>query len=68
MKIKDKAIWDYNINQKILKNPKVLKWYLERKIRMADWEGLDKNLLLKNLSILDIPLNKKKAIKLYFQE
>lgn len=64
--IKSAAIWDYEIDKKDLKDPKVLLWYLERKAKMADWQGLNKHLLLKNLSKLNISPYRKKAIKLYF--
>ena len=66
VKLKDKSIWDYKVDRKDLKDPQVLKWYLERKAQMADWQGLNKQLLLKNLNKLNISPYRKKAIKLYF--
>lgn len=66
VKLKDKSIWDYKIDKKDLKDPKVLRWYLERKAQMADWQGIDKQLLLKNVDKLNISFYRKKAIKLYF--
>lgn len=66
--LKDTAIWDYKIAKKDLADPKVLLWYLNRKTQMADWVGLDKRLLLKNLDKLNISLYRKKAIKIFFQK
>lgn len=65
-KVNDLAIWDYKIKKKDLADPKILKWYLERKISLADWENLDKKILLKNLGKLDISPYLKQAIKIYF--
>lgn len=64
--LQDISIWDYTINEKDLKDPKVLLWYLERKAQMADWDGINKKLLIENLNKLNISLYRKKAIKLYF--
>lgn len=64
--LKDISIWDYKINQKDLKDPKVLIWYLQRKAQMADWGGINKKVLIKNLDKLNISSYRKKAIKLYF--
>lgn len=63
---KDKSIWDYKVKKSDLRDPVVLKWYLERKIMMADWDGLDKKVLLDNIDKLDVPPYRKQAIKLYF--
>ncbi|EKD56104.1 MAG: hypothetical protein ACD_58C00297G0009 [uncultured bacterium] len=64
--LNDISIWDYKISKKDLSDPKVLLWYLERKAQMADWVGLDKKVLVKNLNKLNISPYRKKAIKLYF--
>lgn len=54
MKLTSKYIWDYNTDKMDLKNPDVLKWYLERKIQFCDWGVIDKETLKKYLSKLDI--------------
>lgn len=64
--LKDKPIWDYKIKQSDLNDSKVYMWYLNRKAQMADWQNLDKNLLIKNLDKLNISKYRKLAIKLYF--
>lgn len=65
--LKDKSIWEYQIDKKDLSDPKILLWYLQRKAKMADWQGLDKKLLLKHLNKLNLSKYRKKAIKLYFK-
>ena len=64
--LNDISIWDYKVAKKDLKDPKVLLWYLQRKVQMADWVGLDKKVLINNLDKLTISPYRKKAIKLYF--
>ncbi len=54
MKANNRYIWDYDVNKLDLKNPKVLIWYLERKITYGDWESLDKKSLKKYLPKLKI--------------
>ena len=54
MKANNKYIWDYNVNKLDLSNPKVLIWYLERKITYGDWGSLDKKNLKKYLPKLKI--------------
>ena len=54
MKLTDKYIWDYDVKNLDLSNPRVLIWYLERKIEYGDWEVLDRNTLKKYLSRLNI--------------
>lgn len=66
--LQDISIWDYKINKKDLKDPKVFLWYLERKAQMADRSGLNKRVLIKNLNKLNISPYRKKAIKLYFDK
>lgn len=54
MKLTDKYIWDYDVKNLDLSNPRVLIWYLERKIEYGDWEVLDRKTLKKYLSRLNI--------------
>lgn len=62
MKLNDKYIWDYDVKSLDLNNPKVLIWYLERKITYGDWESLDKKTLKKYLPKLKINLYLKKIL------
>jgi hypothetical protein len=57
MRIKTKklpSIWDYDISKIDLSKPEIAKWYLERRINYADWEGLEYKLLKKYLPELEI--------------
>lgn len=47
MKLTKKYIWDYDVKSLDLKNPKVLLWYLQRKVECGDWEDLDRKTLKK---------------------
>jgi hypothetical protein len=63
MKLTKKYIWDYNIKRMNLKNPDVLKWYLERKIQFGDWGVIDKKTLKKHLPKLRIDPYVKRILK-----
>jgi hypothetical protein len=54
MKLSSKYIWDYDVKNLDLSNPRVLIWYLERKITCGDWDCLDKKTLKKYLPKLKI--------------
>ena len=50
---KEKQIfWDYNLSKMDLSDPKILVWYLSRKIRFGDLTGVKKSDLKKYLSKL----------------
>ena len=66
MKINQKYIWDYDTKSLDLKNPKVLIWYLSRKINFGDWQSLDSKLVEQNLDDLDIDPTLKKMLKNYY--
>jgi len=66
MKIDQKYIWDYKIKSRDLKNPKILKWYLSRKINFGDWQSLDSKLVEKNLDDLDIDPILKQMLRNYY--
>lgn len=54
LKKSQKGIWETDVRTLNLSNPKVLKWYLERKIEVGDWKAMDRATLsriLKKLSI-----------------
>lgn len=62
MKLTKKYIWDYDAKKLNLKNPKVLKWYLERKISHGDWSVIDKKTLKNYLPKLEIDPYLKKIL------
>jgi hypothetical protein len=63
---KNKAIfWDYDLAKTDLKNPKVLLWYLNRKLRFGDLSGIKKQDLKKFLSKLKINSSLKELLKNY---
>jgi hypothetical protein len=63
MEINDKYIWDYDIKKMDFENPRVLIWYLERKITHGDWESLDRKTLNKYLPKLKINHHLKNILK-----
>ena len=68
MKANDKYIWDYDIKNLDLTDPKVLVWYLERKITYGDWESLDKKSLKKYLPELNINPYLKQILNNFFKK
>lgn len=54
MKLTRDYIWDYDVKKLDLQNPKVLLWYLKRKIEFGDWGVLDRKTLKKYLPKLGI--------------
>ena len=62
MNLTKKYIWDYDVKKLNLKNPKALKWYLERKIQYGDWKVIDKKTLKKYLPTLKINPHLKKIL------
>ena len=63
---KEKQIfWDYDLNKMDLSNPKIMTWYLSRKIRFGDLIGIKKPVLKKYLSKLDISPSLKELLKNY---
>ena len=67
MKTLEKTIWDYQIRRQDLKDPKVMKWYLERKINSGDWTGIKAEDLKSNLSKLSITPEVMSLLEKYFQ-
>lgn len=67
MKLNSKYIWDYDAKSLDLKNPRVLKWYLARKVNFGDWQSIDHHLLQKYLPQLDIDPTLKKMLRTYFK-
>ena len=63
---KEKQIfWDYDLNKMDLSNPKIMIWYLSRKIRFGDLSGITKAQLKKYLPELDISPSLKQLLKIY---
>ena len=62
MKKTKTGIWDYDVKSLDLDNPTVLKWYLERKIRVGDWQSLDQKTIVKYLPKLNINKYVKKVL------
>lgn len=63
IKKSQKGIWETDVKTLNLSNPKVLKWYLERKIAVGDWGALDRTTLAPMLSKLSIDVRIKALIK-----
>lgn len=68
MKLTDKYIWDYDVKNLDLSNPRVLVWYLQRKIEYGDWEVIDKKTLKKYLPKLKINPYLKNILRKYLNE
>lgn len=62
MKKTKTGIWDYDYKSLDLNNPIVLKWYLERKIQVGDWQSLDQKTIIKYLPKLNINPYVKKVL------
>lgn len=58
-----KGIWETDVKTINLSNPKVLRWYLERKIEVGDWKALDRATLARMLGKLSIDIRIKELIK-----
>ncbi|MBI4272845.1 hypothetical protein HY621_03260 [Candidatus Uhrbacteria bacterium] len=63
IKKSQKGIWETDVKTINLSNPKVLKWYLERKIEVGDWEALDRTTLTRMLSKLSIDTRVKSLLR-----
>jgi len=68
MKLSRKYIWDYDVKKLDLKNPKVLIWYLQRKIEYGDWEALDRKTLKKYLPKLKINPHLKEILRNFLKK
>lgn len=68
MKLTKEYIWDYNVKKLDLKNPRVLLWYLKRKIEYGDWQALDRKTLKKHLPQLKINPYLKRILKEYLRK
>jgi hypothetical protein len=63
---KNKAIfWDYDLRKADFKNPKIVLWYLNRKLRFGDFSGIKKSDLKKYLFRLEINSSLKELLQNY---
>lgn len=65
-KKEEQIFWDYDLNKIDLSNPKIMAWYLSRKVRFGDLSGIKKSVLKKYLPKLDISSSLKELLKNYF--
>ena len=63
LKKSQKGIWETDVQTINLSNPKVLKWYLERKIEVGDWRALDYATLAPMLNKLSIDSRVKSLVR-----
>ena len=63
IKKSQKGIWETNVKMINLSNPKVLKWYVERKIEVGDWKALDRATLARMLEKLSIDIHVKELLR-----
>ena len=63
IKKSQKGIWETDVKTINLSNPKVLKWYLERKIGVGDWKALDRTILARMLGKLSIDIRVKELLR-----
>lgn len=66
--ISSPAVWDYQINQSKLKDPRVKRFYLERKMRYGDWDKISKKDLRTHLDYLKIDPYLHRVLKLILDE
>lgn len=65
---KEKQIfWDYDLKRMDLSNPKIMVWYLNRKLKFGDLSGITKANLKKHLSKLDISRSLRGLLKNYLK-
>jgi len=63
---KEKQIfWDYDLSKIDLSNPKIMTWYLSRKLRFGDLSGISKKDLKKYLLKLDVSASLRELLKNY---
>lgn len=63
-----KGIWETDVKTINLSNPKVLKWYLERKIEVGDWKALDRQTLSRMLGKLSIDARLKELLQSFLRD
>jgi hypothetical protein len=63
IKKSQKGIWETDVKTINLSKPKVLKWYLERKIEVGDWNVLDRATLTRMLPRLSVDAHVKGLLR-----
>ena len=63
--INQKLIWDYDLKKTSLKQPEVLKWYLERQLMFGELTGLSAKTLKQLLPDLTIQPSLKELLHNY---
>lgn len=61
-KTRKSIFWDYNLDKADLSNPKIKRWYLERKLNFGDFSNITKNDLKKYLPIIEIDPSLKELL------
>ena len=59
---KKSIFWDYNLDKADLSNPKIKRWYLERKLNFGDFSNITKSDLKKYLPIIEIDPSLKELL------
>ena len=54
MKKTQKGIWETDAKKLDFNKPRVLRWYIERKVNVGDWSALDRKTLAKALPEIKI--------------
>ena len=62
-KQKTPAVWDYDIRTADFSDPRVMRWYLSRRINWGDWKGLRKADIKNQLPHLAITKGMKRFLK-----
>ena len=62
LKKSQKGIWETDVRTINLSHPKVLKWYLERKIQVGDWKALNRVMLARMLGNLVVDAHIKELL------
>jgi hypothetical protein len=65
---KGAKFWDYDTKKMDFRNPKVLLWYLNRKLKFGDLKGIKKSDLKKCFSKLNVSDSLKELLKNYFHK
>lgn len=67
-RISPKGIWDYDVRRIDLSDPYVRTWYVQRKIDVADWEGLNRRLLREALPKVKIDPHLRDLLQEFLSE
>lgn len=62
-----RGIWETDVQTLDLKNPAVLRWYVERKIQAADWGALDRATVAELLPKLKLEPGLRSVLQSFFK-